>query len=154
MSDAILPIIYLIASVTFVLGLKLLGSPKTARSGNLIAASGMSLAIIGTIVLYRHNGMPLGNITFIIAALSLGTIVGWLMAMRVQMTSMPQMVSFFNGMGGACAALISILEYKSAGGAHVSIGHTLATISGLVIGAVSCSGSIAWEMSALLDNNC
>lgn len=142
MSDAILPIIYLIASVTFVLGLKLLGSPKTARSGNLIAASGMSLAIIGTIVLYRHNGMPLGNITFIIAALSLGTIVGWLMAMRVQMTSMPQMVSFFNGMGGACAALISILEYKSAGGAHVSIGHTLATISGLVIGAVSCSGSI------------
>ncbi|MEY3387200.1 MAG: hypothetical protein RIR53_2011 [Bacteroidota bacterium] len=144
MIDGLLPILYLIASVTFILGIKMLGSPKTARLGNLIAAVGMVVAIIGTIVLYRHNGQPLHNITWIIAALTIGTAIGWLMAMRVKMTAMPQMVSFFNGMGGACAALISILEYKAAMtvGVAGSTGHVIAIMSGLIIGAVSFSGSI------------
>ncbi len=144
MTDGLLPILYLIASVTFILGIKLLGSPKTARVGNLVAAGGMVVAIIGTIVLYRHNGEPLHNVTWILAALTIGTAIGWVMAMRVKMTAMPQMVSFFNGMGGACAALISILEYKAAmaGGLATSTGHSLATMAGLIIGAVSFSGSI------------
>jgi NAD(P) transhydrogenase subunit beta len=144
MIDGVLPILYLLASVTFILGIKLLGSPKTARVGNLVAAGGMVVAIIGTIVLYRHNGEPLHNVTWILAALALGTAIGWVMAMRVKMTAMPQMVSFFNGMGGACAALISILEYKSAmtGGGGMSTGHGLATMAGLIIGGVSFSGSI------------
>ena len=144
MIDGILPILYLIASVTFILGIKMLGSPKTARAGNLVAAAGMVIAIVGTIVLYRHNGQPLHNVTWILAALAVGTAIGWVMAMRVKMTAMPQMVSFFNGMGGACAALISILEYKSAiaGGLAASTGHSLATMAGLIIGAVSFSGSI------------
>ena len=144
MIDGVLPILYLLASVTFILGIKLLGSPKTARVGNLVAAAGMIAAIVGTIVLYRHNGQPLHNTTWIIAALAIGTAIGWVMAVRVQMTAMPQMVSFFNGMGGACAALISILEYKSAisGGGAMSTGHGLATMAGLIIGGVSFSGSI------------
>ncbi|MFN4907645.1 MAG: NAD(P)(+) transhydrogenase (Re/Si-specific) subunit beta [Bacteroidota bacterium] len=144
MTDGLLPILYLIASVTFILGIKLLGSPKTARVGNLTAAAGMVLAIVGTIFLYRHNGQPLHNVTWILAALALGTAIGWVMAMRVKMTAMPQMVSFFNGMGGACAALISILEYKTAmaEGLATSTGHSLATMAGLIIGAVSFSGSI------------
>ncbi len=144
MIDGLLPILYLIASVTFILGIKMLGSPKTARVGNLVAAAGMVISIVGTIVLYRHNGQPLHNITWILAALGLGTAIGWVMAVRVKMTAMPQMVSFFNGMGGACAALISILEYKAAtaGGLAMSTGHSLATMAGLIIGAVSFSGSI------------
>jgi len=141
--DALLPILYLIASVTFITGLKMLGSPKTARQGNLIAAGGMTVAIFGTIFLYKgHDGLPLHNIEWIIGALVVGTAIGWVMAMRVKMTGMPQMVSFFNGMGGACAALISLMEYKAYGGAAMPVGHSLATIAGLVIGSVSFSGSI------------
>ena len=152
--DSILPIAYLLASITFIAGLKLLGSPKSARSGNLLAAVGMSLAIVATIVLYHDaGGKPLGNIPWILGALAVGTVIGWLMAMRVQMTAMPQMVSFFNGMGGACAGLISVLEYKhlhevfissSIVGheASASVVHITAIVAGLLIGGVSFSGSI------------
>lgn len=143
MMETILPIIYLIASVTFITGLKMLGSPKTARQGNLVAAFGMTIAIAGTIFLYKgHDGSSLHNVPFILGALVIGTVIGWLMAMRVKMTAMPQMVSFFNGMGGACAALISLMEYKASAGAPMPIGHGLATIAGLLIGSISFSGSI------------
>lgn len=141
--DATLPILYLVASVTFIIGLKMLGSPKTARPGNLIAAVGMGIAIVGTIFLYKgHNGEHLGNLEWIFGALVVGSVIGWLMAMRVKMTAMPQMVSFFNGMGGACAALISLLEYKAVGGEALGIGNGLATVAGLLIGSVSFSGSM------------
>ena len=138
----ILPILYLIASVTFIIGLKMLGSPKSARKGNLIAAVGMGLAIFGTIALYRHNTLPLHNLGWIFGALVVGTVIGWMMAVKVKMTAMPQMVSFFNGMGGACAALISLLEYKAGGAEGMSMGHGVATVAGLLIGAVSFSGSM------------
>lgn len=138
----ILPILYLIASVTFITGLKMLGSPKTARQGNLIAAVGMAIAIFGTIFLYTgHDGQSLHNLPWIMGALVIGTVIGWMMAVKVKMTGMPQMVSFFNGMGGACAALISMMEYK-AYGTTMTAGHSLATVAGLVIGSVSFSGSI------------
>lgn len=141
--EAVLPILYLVSSVTFIIGLKMLGSPKTARRGNLIAAVGMGVAIAGTIVLYKgHNGQPLHNLEWIFGALVAGSVIGWLMAMRVKMTAMPQMVSFFNGMGGACAALISLLEYKTVGGEALGIGNGLATVAGLLIGSVSFSGSM------------
>ena len=84
----------------------------------------------------------LHNLEWIVGALVVGTGIGWVMAMRVQMTAMPQMVSFFNGMGGACAAVISVMEYKAVGGAGMSLGGGLATVAGLVIGSVSFSGSI------------
>jgi len=141
--DAILPILYLVASITFITGLKLLGSPKSARIGNLIAAGGMTVAIFGTMFLAKgHDGQPLHNLEWITGALVVGTAIGWVMAMRVQMTAMPQMVSFFNGMGGACAALISVMEYQAVGEAGMSFGGGLATVAGLVIGSVSFSGSI------------
>ncbi|MBI2793849.1 MAG: NAD(P)(+) transhydrogenase (Re/Si-specific) subunit beta [Ignavibacteria bacterium] len=141
--DATLPILYLVASVTFIIGLKMLGSPKTARPGNLIAAVGMGIAIAGTIFLYKgHTGEHLHNLGWIFGALVIGSVIGWLMAMRVKMTAMPQMVSFFNGMGGACAALISLLEYKAVGGEALGIGNGLATVAGLLIGSVSFSGSM------------
>jgi len=146
--ESILPLVYLVASVTFIIGMKMLGSPATARRGNLVAAAGMGLAILGTITLYTNdNGEHLHNIPWIIGGLAVGTVIGWMMAIKVKMTSMPQMVSFFNGMGGACAALISLIEESHhssmVGGAHTAdIGTSLTIMAGLVIGSVSFSGSI------------
>ncbi|HLP27104.1 MAG TPA: NAD(P)(+) transhydrogenase (Re/Si-specific) subunit beta [Candidatus Didemnitutus sp.] len=144
MMDSILPILYLIASITFIIGIKMLGSPATARKGNLVAAFGMGLAIFGTIFLYKtSSGEHLGNLPLIFGGLIVGTVVGWIMAKRVKMTAMPQMVSFFNGMGGACAALISLIEeaHRDPTATHDPV-HSLTIIAGLVIGSVSFSGSI------------
>lgn len=105
MSKFLLEFSYLIGSVTFILGLKMLSSPDNARKGNLVAAAGMVLAIIGTVLFHEKDGQPIGNIPWILEAMAIGTVIGWLMAMKVKMTEMPQMVSFFNGMGGACAAI-------------------------------------------------
>ncbi|MBK7812077.1 MAG: NAD(P)(+) transhydrogenase (Re/Si-specific) subunit beta [Saprospiraceae bacterium] len=152
--EHILVVIYLIASVTFMLGLKMLSKPDTARKGNLIAAVGMGLAIFATIFLYKgDSGQHLTNLSWIFLALVVGTVIGYLMAKRVQMTAMPQMVSFFNGMGGACAALISVIEFQHI--SHSNLGAELQTglpaelvgkmviiFAGLIIGAVSFSGSM------------
>lgn len=141
MIETLLPILYLVASVTFIIGLKMLGSPKSARKGNLIAAFGMCLAIAGTILFHTDSaGTHLHNVPLILGGIAVGTIIGWMMAVKVKMTAMPQMVSFFNGMGGACAALISLMEYKETG--SVSVGHGAATMAGLIIGSISFSGSI------------
>jgi H+-translocating NAD(P) transhydrogenase subunit beta len=134
----LLEIFYLIASVTFVMGLKMMGNPKSAKNGNLIAAAGMTLAIFGTIFLVKNN-VPTLIYGLIFAAIILGTIIGWMTAKKVQMTKMPELVSIFNGMGGACAALIGLMEYN-----HYlnQTGHLMAIIAGIIIGSVSFSGSI------------
>jgi proton-translocating NAD(P)+ transhydrogenase subunit beta len=136
-----LELIYLIASVTYILGLKMLGHPETARRGNLIAAGGMTLAILGTLFLYEGD-VP-NFVYFLIGiAILLGTLLGWLKAKKVQMTKMPELVSLFNGMGGASAALIGLIEFD-----HYT-DNTLSTITilgGIIIGSISFSGSmIAW----------
>lgn len=150
----ILTLCYLIASVTFIVGLKMLSNPAKARKGNLVAAVGMTIAIFATIFLYKSDeGNPLGNYVWIFAALIIGTVVGTLAAKKVKMTAMPEMVSLFNGMGGACAALISIVEFNHF--AHnIEVGSSvdaafsptvLIIVLGLIIGSVSFSGSmIAW----------
>jgi NAD(P) transhydrogenase subunit beta len=154
--SGILSICYLIASVTFILGLKMLSNPATARKGNLIAAGGMIIAILGTIFLYENGGKKLGNYPWIFSAILIGTIIGTLAAKKVKMTAMPELVSFFNGMGGACAALISIVEFDYLFKESrmldsilfsnvVPIGHYLAIIAGTIIGSISFAGSvIAW----------
>jgi NAD(P) transhydrogenase subunit beta len=149
MQKHILEICYLIASVTFILGLKFLGNPATARKGNLIAAFGMVLAIFATIFLYTDaDGNHLKNLPLIFGGLLVGTIVGWLAAKRVQMTAMPEMVSLFNGMGGACAMLISVIEFQhinASGHLDVPKGELTTIIIGMIIGSVSFAGSmIAW----------
>lgn len=146
-SQNLLHIIYLLASLSFILGLKMLSHPKTARNGNLIAGAGMTLAIFGTIFLYHNeNGEAIGNLVWIFLGLVVGTIIGVLMAKKVKMTSMPQMVSFFNGMGGACAALISINEfgkYTQTNFAETLLsGHVLMILLGIMIGSVSFAGSM------------
>ncbi|SFP06247.1 NAD(P) transhydrogenase subunit beta [Chitinophaga sp. YR627] len=144
-----LSLIYLIGSVTFIVGLKMLSNPATARKGNAIAAGGMALAILGTIFLYRHNGQGLHNYGWIITGLAVGGVIGLVSARRVKMTAMPEMVSLFNGMGGACAALISIVEFEHMAGTLADIpdvrGQLGIIFSGMIIGAVSFAGSvIAW----------
>ena len=144
---SILEISYVIASVLFIFGLKMLSNPLTARRGNFLAAIGMVLAIIATILLHQKEGKPIGNIGLILAAIAIGTTIGWLVARKVKMTAMPQLVSLFNGMGGAAAALISLMEFP-----HISQeliarsgmanGQVLAILLGLMIGTVSWAGSM------------
>jgi len=136
-----LELIYLIASITYIIGLKLLGHPETARRGNLIAAAGMTLAILGTLFFYPGEVTPLIYILIAIA-IAIGTITGWLIAKRVKMTAMPELVSLFNGMGGASAALIGLIEFSHYTGDPLSVTTIL---GGVIIGSVSFSGSmIAW----------
>jgi NAD(P) transhydrogenase subunit beta len=151
---SILEISYILASILFILGLKKLSHPETARSGNLWAAAGMGLAILCTILFHKTkiaHGTSEGiqNIPFIIVALIIGSIVGWFAAKKVKMTAMPQMVSLFNGMGGACAALISMMEFpkmqialQSEGAATMLNGEAVAILLGLMIGGVSFAGSM------------
>jgi NAD(P) transhydrogenase subunit beta len=126
----------------------MLSHPDTARKGNLIAAFGMALAIFGTIFLYEEDGRKLGNYAWIFGAIVLGTVVGTLMAKKVKMTAMPEMVSLFNGMGGLCAALISVMEFQhilGLPGKDISPLHILIIVVAMVIGTVSFAGSmIAW----------
>lgn len=156
MELSVLTVCYLIGSVTFIIGLKMLSNPATARNGNLLAAAGMTIAIIGTIFLYEEDGKKLGNYPWIFGGILIGGIIGTLAAKKVKMTAMPEMVSMFNGMGGACAALISVVEfdhiyqaYKNVDTAwladFVEAGHYLTIVAGAIIGCVSFAGSmIAW----------
>jgi len=151
----ILTICYLIASVTFILGLKMLSNPAAARKGNLIAAAGMGIAILATIFLYKDDaGNSLHNYAWIFAGIAIGAVIGTLAAKKIKMTAMPEMVSMFNGMGGACAALISISEFHhlssgAGSGEYADVNsfilELVIIVAGLVIGSVSFAGSvIAW----------
>jgi NAD(P) transhydrogenase subunit beta len=157
MGISVLTLCYLIGSITFIIGLKMLSDPANARRGNLIAAAGMTIAILGTIFLYESEGEPLRNYGWIFGGLLIGGVIGTLAARKVQMTAMPEMVSLFNGMGGACAALISIIEFdhlvnhlswlKISDGQVTGLpyGAMLIILLGLIIGTVSFAGSvIAW----------
>jgi len=141
---------YLLASLLFIFGLKRLSSPRTARSGNLVAGIGMALALGGTFILPE-----MGNFGWIILAIVIGSIPGWLLAKRVKMTAMPQMVSLFNGMGGACAMFISLAEEikwlnGTEWGLLLSLKAALTQLLprsfpmllGIVLGAISFTGSL------------
>lgn len=147
---SILELSYLVASLLFILGLKKLSHPLTARAGNLWAAAGMTAAIFFTIIFHQNEaGEGIGNIPWILAALAIGSFIGWYASVKVKMTAMPQMVSIFNGMGGACAALISLMEFPhlqdtlaASGEAHMLNGEAIAILLGLMIGSVSFAGSM------------
>jgi len=134
-------------SVLFILGIKFLSSPKTARKGNLIAAAGM---IIGLLVLQKPGGENVWahgwtfNYTLIALGTVIGLIIGAIGAYSVKMTSMPQMVALFNGLGGGAAALVASLEFQR--GAHSPAGITAfiagAMLFATLIGSLSFSGSI------------
>ncbi|MBX3093899.1 MAG: NAD(P)(+) transhydrogenase (Re/Si-specific) subunit beta [Cryobacterium sp.] len=123
---------YLVAAVCFILALKGLSSPKSARRGNLLGAAGALLAVV-TLFLSMH----LENLLLILAAILVGTVIAVPIARRVQMTQMPQLVAGFNGVGGGAAALVGILELGHAEETWVRI----AIVFTMLIGAVSFSGS-------------
>ena len=126
----------LIAAVLFILALKGLSSPKSARNGNLLGAAG---AVLATVVLF-FSGIKLSNLLLIIAAILVGSAIGGISARRVKMTQMPQLVALFNGVVGGAAALISVVEYLEAGSDDTLA--LIATVFTVIIGSVSFSGSI------------
>ena len=131
----------LLAAVLFILALKGLSSPKSARRGNLLGAAG---AAIATVVVFFYGqkfyGGPVQHLPEILIAIAIGSIIGWIAARRVQMTQMPQMVALFNGVGGGAAAVISVIEFLSVHSESAAI--LTATIFTVVVGSVSFTGSL------------
>jgi proton-translocating NAD(P)+ transhydrogenase subunit beta len=138
-SPTFIQVAYLAAAICFILGLKRLSSPATARSGNQVAAVGMVVAVLATLLLpgIKHQGL-------IWAALVVGSIVGAIGARRVAITDMPQMVALLNGLGGGAAALVSAAEFLHAASAGDRLRGLPAatTMFGTLIGSVSFSGSL------------
>src|SRR6267378_603056 len=136
--ETLIPIAYLIAAITFILGLKGLSSPTTAVQGNRIAAAGMLIAVIATFFAADVKG----GVPLILVGIAVGGVAGFAGARMVKMTAMPQMVALFNGAGGGAAALVAILEFSRQREAGVlELGASVATLLALIIGAVSFSGS-------------
>jgi H+-translocating NAD(P) transhydrogenase subunit beta len=136
---------FLLGSIGFVWGLKLLSSPDSARRGNAIASVGMVLAIISIIFMPMDKGD--NNYAWVFGGLAVGAVVGYTMAMKVKMTAMPQMVSIFNGFGGACAVLIAMVELRHfyGGTTAMTSGQIGISLAALLIGGIAFTGSmLAW----------
>ena len=138
--------VWLIASVTFILALKFLASPSTARRGNQLGAAGMALVVLWTF--FTTEGM-LENWWIVLVGGAIGAVAGWLGAKRVPMTAMPQMVAIFNGAGGGAAALVAVVEFVRDSQLHpgelLPLAFIIATLLGAIIGSDSLTGSIvAW----------
>jgi NAD(P) transhydrogenase subunit beta len=129
---------YLVAASLFILGLKKLGSPATARQGNFLAAVGMLLAVVVTLL-----DRQVLNYQMILLGLAIGSGIGAIAAYKVEMTDMPQMVGLLNGLGGAASALVAIGEFWRllSTGEPVSLEATITIILGVLIGGVTLTGS-------------
>ena len=126
---------YLVSAVCFIVALKALSSPKSARAGNGLGAAGAVLAVVITFAAYKPD-----HLVPILIALGIGTIGGVVGSRRVQMTHMPQLVALFNGVGGGAAALVALIELG-----EVNDGETVAAIATaftVLVGAISFSGSV------------
>src|SRR5688572_17743098 len=131
-------LLYILSFSLFIFGVRRGTHPTTAKQGNLIAAAGMAIAVVTTLLL---DGI--GNWEFIILGLAIGTAVGVIASIRVQMTAMPQMVALYNGVGGGAVALIAWSEFRH----ELSIGHEIPLelfipiLFSMVIGSISFWGS-------------
>jgi proton-translocating NAD(P)+ transhydrogenase subunit beta len=134
-------LIYLLSAVCFIVGLKFLSSPTSARRGNRIAAVGMALAVAWTLLLLRDSFTPSG-IAICVAGGAIGTVAGTVGARAVKMVAVPQMVALFNGVGGGAAALVALSELLKLGGNHPDFLTGLPSAFAIVIGGVSFSGSM------------
>ena len=146
MSRNLYDLIGLAAAVCFILALKGLSHPKTARRGNLIGAFGATVATVLVFFFTGNKGeaewhtLPLHHLPLILIALLIGLLVGVPAARKVQMTQMPQLVALFNGVGGGAAALVAIVEYLKLG-KDASSAAVIATVFTVIVGSVSFSGS-------------
>ena len=137
--DTIFIIFYFISSIFFILGIKMLSSPTTARKGNFISFIGMSFAVTTTLLIVDYD---LDSIVFISSGIIIGGVIGLIFAKKVQMTSMPQMVAIFNGLGGLASSLIAFSEIiKSVTAISLNI-ISISIFISILIGSVTFSGSI------------
>jgi len=129
---------YLLAASLFIFGLKKLGSPATARNGNLIAAVGMLLAVVATLL-----DQEVLNYQMILVGLVIGSIIGAIAAYKVQMTEMPQMVGLLNGLGGASSALVAVAEFWRLldAGQSIPLDINISMLLDVLIGGVTFTGS-------------
>ncbi|MBU0528748.1 NAD(P)(+) transhydrogenase (Re/Si-specific) subunit beta, partial [bacterium] len=128
---------YVLAAVLFIIGLKKLSHPKTARNGNTIAAVGMLIAIVATLV-----GFDVLDYKLIVIGMIIGSIIGATFAIKVKMTGMPQMVAIFNGFGGGASALVAAAEFYSKGGHGELTTFLLSTIAlSVFVGTLTFTGS-------------
>jgi NAD(P) transhydrogenase subunit beta len=130
--------LYIVAFVLFILDLRLMNNPRTARKGNVIGAVGMGIAVIATLLIES-----VGDYGFILLGVAIGTAVGVPAARSVKMTAMPQMVALFNGVGGGAVALISFVEYREslAAGGNPELETLIPILFAAIIGSVSFWGS-------------
>jgi H+-translocating NAD(P) transhydrogenase subunit beta len=146
MSRNLYDLIGLAAAICFILALKGLSHPKTARRGNLIGAAGATIATL--VVFFYGDHLPLKHLPLILLAILVGLIIGVPAARKVQLTQMPQLVALFNGVGGGAAALVAIVEYLKLGeeaaknGVPITTAVLIATIFTVVVGTTSFTGSI------------
>ncbi|MCR4290596.1 MAG: NAD(P)(+) transhydrogenase (Re/Si-specific) subunit beta [Candidatus Scalindua sp.] len=127
---------YLLSSILFILGLKNLSSPKTARRGNQLAMSAMLIAIVVTL-----TKNEILDFTLIIIGLIIGSAIGAIIARKIQMTAVPQMVALFNGLGGGASALVALAEYNRLSG-DIRIDVIISMVVSLFIGAITFTGSL------------
>jgi H+-translocating NAD(P) transhydrogenase subunit beta len=128
--------LYIVAFALFIFGLHLLRGPRTAVRGNLVAATGMAIAVIATLLDDR-----IGDWGLIVVGVVIGTAIGIPAARNVRMTAMPQMVALFNGVGGGAVALISLVEFREAGG-DIALEELIPVLLAAIIGSISFWGSI------------
>ncbi|MCB0409118.1 MAG: NAD(P)(+) transhydrogenase (Re/Si-specific) subunit beta [Flavobacteriales bacterium] len=133
---------YLYSALSFILGLKFMGSPSKAKMGNVFAATGMLIAILATSFLVIHQAPKIENIIILILVLLMGAIIGRYMSAKVEMTAMPQLVSLFNALGGLSAFIISLNELYINANNDLTIVFKTVVISGVVLGGASFTGSI------------
>lgn len=131
-------LVFLVCGVCFILALKGLSGPKTARNGNLLGAAA---AVVACAVPFFWTELDLQHVPLILAAIAVGTVIGVFGAQKVQMTQMPQMVALFNGVGGGAAALVALLELQEHGESFDWF-PLAATAFTIVVGSVSFAGSI------------
>ena len=134
--NIIIALAYLLSSILFILGLKNLGSPKTARRGNQLAMTAMLIAIIVTL-----TKNEILDYTLIIVGLIIGSAIGAIIARKIQMTAVPQMVALFNGLGGCASALVALAEYNRFAG-DLRIDVIISMVISLFIGAITFTGSL------------
>ncbi|MDX1408123.1 MAG: NAD(P)(+) transhydrogenase (Re/Si-specific) subunit beta, partial [Saprospiraceae bacterium] len=132
----------LLAAIAFIIGLRRLSSPDTARNGNLLAAFGMGVAIVAMLIYPMQSSS--NNHLWIAGGMVVGSVIGQQAAMKVKLTAMPQLVSLFNGFGGACAVLLGFIElYKATHGqSSPGVGELLIIVFTLLVGSVSFTGSM------------
>jgi NAD(P) transhydrogenase subunit beta len=137
--DDLTKALYIVAFVLFIVGLHMLRGPRTAVRGNLVAATGMAIAVIATLM---HD--EIGDWPLILIGLAIGTAIGIPSARSVKMTAMPQMVALFNGVGGGAVALISVVEYGEAleEGGNPPLDQLIPILLAAIIGSISFWGSI------------